>query len=195
MASGSFGDQMNQRTWAILFVAACAVACAGMWGFTIDDAFIPIRYARNILGGHGWRFNASDPPSDGVTPLPWPILILPFATGNDPLATLDRVRIFGVLVHLAAIGVLGWKIGGIDRPSWIKAIACAALALCLPVAAHASSGMETALAMALATCAFSFFDRPSVAAWLAGACAVLRPEMIVWAIALSAGLAIAARVR
>jgi hypothetical protein len=166
-----------------------------MWGFTIDDAFIPIRYARNILAGHGWRFDANGPPSDGVTPLPWPIVILPLAFGNEPLAILDRIRVFGVLVHLGSIGVLGWRIGGIDAARWVKGVALVALALCLPVAAHASSGMETALAMALATTAFAFFDRPAVAAWLAGACAALRPEMIVWAAALASGLAIAARAK
>ena len=68
------------RTAATGAFAALGAACAlvpalAMWGFTVDDALISIRYARHLVEGVGYRFDAGGPSTDGVTPLPWPFLI------------------------------------------------------------------------------------------------------------------------
>jgi hypothetical protein len=67
------------------------------------------------------------------------------------------------------------------------------MGLSIPLAAHAVSGMETALATLLATSAAVSSRRPMRAAVVAGLCASLRPEMAPWACVLAAGLALAAR--
>jgi hypothetical protein len=36
-----------------------------MWGFTVDDALISVRYARHVAAGVGWRFDAAGRPRMG----------------------------------------------------------------------------------------------------------------------------------
>jgi hypothetical protein len=59
----------------------------------------------------------------------------------------------------------------------------------MPVAAHAVSGMETALATALATFAVVSHGRPLLAALLAGLAASLRPELAPWGVVVAVGFA------
>jgi hypothetical protein len=68
-----------------------------------------------------------------------------------------------------------------------------ALALSVPVAAYAASGMETPFATGLATLAALAYRRPRLAAIIAGLAAAFRPEMAPWACVLSVALAIASR--
>jgi hypothetical protein len=74
-----------------------------------------------------------------------------------------------------------------------KVVPLLVVALSVPVAAHAVSGMETAVATSLATFAVLSAGRPMRAAVLAGLAAAFRPEMAPWACVLAAGLAIVAR--
>ena len=60
-------------------MAAALGLALWMRGFTIDDALISVRYARHLASGVGYRFNAGGPSTDGVTPLPWPFVLAPFA--------------------------------------------------------------------------------------------------------------------
>ena len=155
-----------------------------MWGFTIDDALISIRYARHLASGAGYRFNASGPSTDGVTPLPWAFVLAPLARG-DALDVLFRAKLLGLTAWLAAAGAWGVAVGRVAASGWVKGVAFAALALCVPVAAHAVSGMETGIVIALTTWASLSLDHPMRAAALAGVVAAFRPEMAPWAIALS----------
>jgi hypothetical protein len=176
-------------------VLAAVVPAIWMWGFAVDDALISVRYARHIASGAGWRFNvgAGAPSTDGVTPLPWPVLLLPFAHGSA-LAVLARAKVLGLVAWGGTGAWLGASIGGVRAaPAWARAVALATVALSLPLAAHAVSGMETAFATALATCAALAASRVRVAGALAGLAASLRPELAPWALVLGVGLALAAR--
>jgi len=84
------------------------------------------------------------------------------------------------------------RIGRARAPSAVKAAGLALLAACVPVAAHAVSGMETGIAIALATAAAVATSRPLACAALAGAGASLRPEMAPWAIVLASLAALGA---
>jgi hypothetical protein len=185
---------IGQRgTWLIAGVVAAAVPSLWMWGFTVDDALISVRYARHVASGVGWRFDVGGPATDGVTPLPWPLLLAPLARA-DALTVLARSQVLGLLAWCAAGGALGRAIGARQgAPAWARAAALLALALSMPVAAHAVTGMETAVATSLATFAALETRRPRVAAALAGAAAALRPELAPWACILPFGLALAAR--
>ena len=48
----------------------------GLWGYTVDDAFINFRYAENIVGGKGVVWNTSGPRSEGYTSLLWLMLLV-----------------------------------------------------------------------------------------------------------------------
>jgi hypothetical protein len=177
--------------WSALGAVLALVPALWMWGFTVDDALIAVRYARHLARGLGWRFNVHGPSTDGVTPLPWPLLLAPLA-GADALRVLLRAKLVGLALWVATGTAVGRAIGRIAAAPWAKAAALATMALSVPVAAHAVSGMETALATALATGAALLWSRPRIAAVLAGLAASLRPEMAPWACALALGLTAAA---
>lgn len=170
------------------------------WGFTVDDALIPIAYARHLAGGLGYRFSVHGAASDGVTPLPWAFLLVPLVAG-DAMSTLVRVKILGVAVHTAAGALLGaaaaraagsppaTRSAGLVAPS-----ALVLHGLVFPIGAYAASGMETGLATALATLAATLVGaRPKLAAAVAGLAASLRPEMVGWACVVGAGAFVVGR--
>jgi hypothetical protein len=163
-----------------------------MWGFTVDDALISIRYARHLARGLGWRFDVHGPSTDGVTPLPWPLILAPMGRA-DALVVLARAKGLGLVVWGGTGFALGMAIGRTKVPAWVRVAGLAAIALSVPIAAHSVSGMETALATALATTAALIASRPRSAALVAGLAASLRPEMAPWACAMAVGTVLAAR--
>jgi len=175
-----------------MLVAALPALC--MWGFTVDDALISVRYARHLATGLGWRFDAGAASTDGVTPLPWPLILVPMARTGDALAVLGRSQRLGLALWMLTGLLLGDRIGRArGAPVWARGAILASVALSVPLAAHAVSGMETPLATLLATYAAIGARRPLVAAVFAGLTASLRPEMAPWACALAAGLSVASR--
>jgi hypothetical protein len=180
------------RSFAFMLLGgACAlVPSLAMWGFTVDDALISVRYAHHVASGAGFRFNVSGPSTDGVTPLPWPFILAPLAAG-DPLTTLVRAKVLGAMAWTLAGAMLGARVGAVaGRDRRVAALAASALlvmGLAFAIGAWAASGMETGLATALATVAVTRMDRPMQVSVLAGFAASLRPEMVVWAVAISAG--------
>jgi hypothetical protein len=175
---------------AVLGVAAGAVPLLLLRNFTVDDALIPARYAHHLAVGLGYRFNRTGPSTDGVTPLGWAHLLAPFA-GQGPLAALRAARVIGAAAFLAACAWLGVAV---DRASRHPARAAALLLVLVsaPLGAWAASGLETGLAIALATAAAVAPARPEwsrAGGLLAGLVAWLRPEMIAYAIVLGAGRA------
>jgi hypothetical protein len=174
-----------------LGVLAALPALIYLRGFTVDDALIPARYAAHIAGGLGYRFNAEGPSTDGVTPLGFPYLLALFAA-DGPLAALSAARNMGAIVWLAAAGALGAAIAALAG-SPVRYAALLIILFSAPLGAWASAGLETGLAVALATFAAVIPARAGgspAAGALLGICAWLRPEMIAY----SACLAIA-RVR
>ncbi len=181
--------------WALLGAIAVACPALWMWGFTVDDALISVRYACHIAAGLGWRFNARGPSTDGVTPLVWPLILAPLARA-DPMVVLARAKMLGLLVSAGAGAALGAGIGRCHAAAWWgRVLALATVALSIPLAAYSASGMETGLATALATFAALMVRRPLAAACVAGLAAALRPEMAVWACVLAIGAALASRAR
>jgi hypothetical protein len=175
---------------AAFAVIAAAAGVAGTWGFTVDDALISVQYARNLIGGTGWRFQPAAAATDGVTPLPWPVLLAPLAHG-DALAVLDRARVVGVVAWLAAAIACGVRASKIAAPVPWVAVALALTGASLPACAYASSGMETPVAAFFATLAAISDARPRRAALFAGLAAAFRPELAPFALVLAAGFGLA----
>lgn len=175
--------------WGALAVVLAAVPALWLWSFTVDDSLISIRYARHLALGLGYRFNVEGSSTDGVTPLLWPFILLPLAHAA-PLVVLARAKTLGLIVWLTAAAGWGSAVGRAEVAIAPKAVAMMALATCVPLATHAVSGMETALATALATWAAVFHGRPYAASVLAGIAASFRPEMVPWAVTLGFGLAL-----
>ncbi len=166
--------------------AAALVPALLMRGFTVDDALISVRYARNLALGLGYRFNATGPATDGVTPLPWAFLLAPLARA-DALTVLGRAKLLGIASWTLSAALLGGWLARRATRSAVVVVALLTIALAFPIAAWSASGMETGLVTALASCAAISAERPLLAALLAGACAAFRPELAPWAMALAAG--------
>lgn len=168
----------------LAYVAAALLGCAALWGFTVDDALISVQYARNVVSGAGYRFDPGGPVTDGVTPLPWPLLLLPFAKGSA-LDVLLRARLLGAVAHLAAAFALGRAVSRASASRAAKLAGAFVLLVCIPAAAHAVSGMETAVVLLLCTLAATVTGEKQ-AALLAGAAAAFRPELVPWALTYAA---------
>ena len=110
---------MPMRTLQRVLPSLLGLAVSGavvfvLHGFTVDDALISARYATHIAQGLGHRFNNGGPITDGVTPLPWPYLLAPFAKGG-PIAALHAAKVIGALAWLAATIVLATHIRALIR--------------------------------------------------------------------------------
>jgi len=178
----------------LLGILAAGPAVVYFWGFSVDDALIPARYATHVAQGLGYRFNPHGPSTDGVTPLGWAYVLAPFAA-QGPLAALAAARVLGTIAWLAAAAALGAAVASVEGTKWRYA----SLALVLfsaPLGAWASGGLETGVVVALSTAAAALAPRAShcaTGAALAGACAWLRPEMVAYAAILGAGRAVTVR--
>ena len=158
------------QTVALLLLLVFGLARAASLAWVCDDSFISIRYADNLLNGHGLVYNAGER-VEGYTNLLWTLLL-------------------AALMYLGVTPLTAAKVPGI--------IAYAALALCLahwswrqsrdgsrpflPLAAGlvlisndfhvwATAGLETMLFTALAVQALvltCFASRSTRLAWLAG---------------------------
>lgn len=168
-------------SYAACLGAAAAAALIAGWGFTVDDALISTRVAHHLATGHGYRFNPGGPVTDSVTPLGWAVLLAPLATESTWQALLNA-RWLGAACHLASAVLLGYTLARDQvRGSVVVGIALL-VALCLPLGAWASSGMETPLITLLTT--FSLLGGVSGFSCAALA-AALRPELVPWALTLA----------
>lgn len=172
---------------ALAGLVGALVPAVFMWGFTVDDALISARYAVNLASGAGYRFHASGPSTDGVTPLPWPLLlsllaVLPASGAPLAVAVVARAKALGVALGALGGARLGWALAGTRAPLAHAAAALLVCALSVPLAAHSASGMETSLATCLLTFAATSRRAPARGV-LAGLAASLRPELLPWALA------------
>lgn len=184
------GRQHTARPLAIGAAAALLALLPLLWirGFTVDDALITARVAAHLHAGLGYRFNATGPPVDAVTPLGWAYALSPFA-GGGPLAALSAARWMGALCWLAAAGWLGAEVARL-RGSPLRFSPLLVLAVCAPLAAWSVAGMETGVVVGLATLALV---RSPWAVLPAGLAAAWRPELLPWALVLVVGTGLAAR--
>lgn len=154
-------------------------------GFTVDDAWIPARYAFHLASGAGYRFNVPGLVSDGVTPLPWaPLLAL--LGGASIERAWSVARGLGVLCWMVAAASLAIATARAPGPR-LRWLALLPLPLSAPLAAWSIAGLETGLVTLL--CALASVASPAGACAAAGVAAAFRPELIVLAFAVALGAA------
>lgn len=168
-----------------LFASALAIPLAAyLWGFTVDDAFIPARVAEHLRAGLGARFNAGGPVTDAVTPLGFAHLLAGMGAVSGAIDTIEILRVArvaGAAAALASVGILGWDLAATTERRSTLVLAALSVASCVPIAAWAGAGLETPLVML--ACAWAQRGRPGadVAAGFGGA---WRPELLPWSLAL-----------
>lgn len=151
--------------------------------FVPDDSFISYRYAANLAGGAGLRFNPADAPLEGYSNFLWiALLAAAVRLGSDPAVAGTLLGgLFGALGVVALWGLLRRR----GHSGWDLAVPVGLLAVSGPLLLYAVSGMETALfaflLLSLILAAERLLARPAAGWGLAlggaGALAALtRPE-------------------
>ncbi len=172
--------------WAALPLGVFAANALAHWGYTMDDAFIFLRFGENLAGGAGYAFNPGDT-LEGTTSILWTLVAALLAkvglVGPAPL------KAAGFLAGAASVLALFLRPPGATRGLG-SLIASLLLAAYVPFAILSVSGMETPAAAlcVLMGCAGTLDERPKRrnvgAIWLALAF-VARPDMaLFWALPL-----------
>lgn len=171
---------------ALLGCALAAPLSWALWGFTVDDAFIPARVAAHLLEGFGPRFNSGGPITDAVTPLGFAhwLALLAWLVDGEPtsLGVLQVARVSGLFAYMAAAALLGRQLVQLPGVGLRELLLGGwAFALCVPLAAWAGSGLETPWVVLLTTWALGSRRGADLAA---GGAAAWRPELLPWTLTL-----------
>jgi arabinofuranosyltransferase len=135
---------------ALLLAALGALLALSYGTATQDDAFISLRYAQNLVDGHGLVYNPGEY-VEGYTNLSWTLLLAGLlAAGLDPVGGSTALG----WVSLFALVLASWQLARSHHPGWWALIAPGLIALDGQVALEAIEGLETvfyAAVLALAT--------------------------------------------
>ncbi len=159
-----------------------------------DDAFIYLRYVKNVRAGCGLRFNCDDPPVEGFTSPAYLALLVAGSLVTKRLVTLTQVVCTIALAATLALAIAGvaarWAGEPDDDPSvrehrtWIAAAMVIAVAMVLGldhyVLANAVLGLETPVTALVVTAAglAVLTDRRRLAVSLAVVSLLCRPECL-----------------
>jgi hypothetical protein len=179
-------------------------------GFTVDDAWIPVRYAYHVTHNAGYRFNSQGIASDGVTPLPWVPLLLLFSFGQKPQTIWWAARGLGVGTWLLTCAALGWHLVRTRKPGecdWRILVQIGVLALSLssaPLAAWSVAGLSFGVVTPMVIGASLLWVQVGTesggrstlfAVGLAGVAASFRPELIVFSLVLGSAYLVTIGIR
>lgn len=131
-----------RQALVLAFLVAVFVGHAALyWSWVEDDAYITLRYADNLVAGHGPVFNPGER-VEGYSNPAWMLLgALALRLGLDPLVAW---RALGLLAGVGCL-VISWRLArrlAPDAGAWAL-LAPAWLALTPLLPRHAVSGLET----------------------------------------------------
>jgi hypothetical protein len=189
---------VRARTTAVAVAASLAIVALavaqfahGHWGGVYDDAFIYLRYVRNLDAGCGLRFNCGGPAVEGFTgPL---YLALLWLGGQLTTQLIDLSQAVCTASLAIALGLAVWAavVAGRGRePAWLPAVLAPAVGVALALdhfaLLNAITGMETALGAAAVTAIAlaALAGRRWLLIAAIGAAMLVRPECAVFALAL-----------
>ncbi|MHB8646435.1 MAG: hypothetical protein ACYDAR_11670 [Thermomicrobiales bacterium] len=159
-----------------------------LFGRLYDDAYITLRYARNLADGKGLRFNPGAMPVEGYTNFLLTVILAGCAKIGLPLVLMAKVISIGAA--LGTVIATYWLTALVlpDAPGLLRAIPSLLLALCGWFAFYAAIGLEThlfALLVTLAVC-LVLRGRWAWASILFAAAYLTRPEGLgLWAVTLA----------
>ena len=140
----SSSDGFPARTTRIPLVIICAafVAHAAWLACPAEDAYITYRFARNVVEGHGFVWNVGGQPVEGFSNFLWVQLsVAALKLGLDPVHVTQTVGVMAGVGTLLVTWMFARRVLGISPVGALFTVA--ALAAAGPLAAWASSGMET----------------------------------------------------
>ncbi|KTC67751.1 LphB [Legionella birminghamensis] len=135
--------------WALLIAALCylfIMQLAAIWPFTIDDMYIPLRYARHLAEGNGLLWNLNEPPVEGYSNFSFVLLgAAAIYLGLDPVITLKIAGVLGLL--FATLGL--YQLSRLLLPKSLALLPGIGMLLYKGEIIWAASGLETSCYQAL----------------------------------------------
>ena len=109
-----------------------------------EDAYIALRFAKNLAGGHGLVWNPGAPPVEGYTDFLWVLASAgAMAIGLPGVWFVQGLSVAAGLATLGLTYLIGRRL--MAWPPTVALVPCAMLAVCGPFATWSSSGMESTL--------------------------------------------------
>lgn len=204
MQASESSEGSSSKGWERIVLAAGAIVAGGwflfrawmFWPLTVDDAYITMRHARNLVNGHGFVYNIGGPPVESYTNhLLFLLQALAIALRLDVVVYTKTVGVISGLATLAgamflARDLMRWR--GINPPlATMAALTGAWLLADSPIlATGAIAGLETALFTVLITWAVCLALRlmqqeggmrlAALEGFFMGMATWTRPEGIAW---------------
>ena len=175
----------------VMATVAVALFARTHWNGLYDDAFIYLRYAKNVDHGCGVRWNCAGPAVEGVTGILYlGLLAAGGLVTSELIALCQYVDATALVIAIGGAAALAVALGRDRLPPWGVAAVALGTALVLvaddDVLLNAVNGMETALGAALVTAiaVAAAAQRPRTLALLACAATLVRPEAALFVVAL-----------
>jgi hypothetical protein len=171
------------------------VQAAWLGGWLIDDAGITFAYARNLASGHGLVAQPGQVPVEGFSDPLWMLVIAAlFRMGLFDLPAAPKLLSFALVA--ASFALLARDLDRPGGPRWPAALGPALLASSAPFVIWTSSGLENPLLAALAALSCGLTARAlagerrrdTAVGLTAALLALTRPEAVLYAAVLPAGL-------
>lgn len=138
-----------EQRWLTAWIVGIASVVAFLIRWTQDDSFISLRYARNLVEGHGLVYNPGDN-VEGYTNFLWTLLMaIPLKLGRDPVLFGHLIGIASMIVTLLATVCIATKVFDSKVLGNFTAFI---LLTNLTFIAYATGGLETQLQTALVMC-------------------------------------------
>jgi hypothetical protein len=160
----SFPGEPKIKRLRFLASAACsfglfAALCVMLYRFIVDDAFICLRYGRDLADGFGLVFSTDGSPRiEGCTTFLWTVLAaVPFKLGLSDDGASHFMKAAGIVFGAGVIGLVGWAgslAGGSARRGLLAMFAAATVPY---LALWSVGGLESTMYLfwlALAVCLY-----------------------------------------
>jgi arabinofuranosyltransferase len=144
MDVNTFSEGFSARKTQIPLMIVCAafVAHAVWLACVAEDSYITYRFARNVAEGHGFVWNVGAGPVEGFSNLLWlQLCVVALKLGLDPARVTQSVGVIAGVATLLVTWMFARRVIGISHAGALLTVAT--LAAAGPLAAWASSGMET----------------------------------------------------
>ncbi len=167
---------------SILYVQS-VMASWGVYGFSFDDSWIHIQYARTIFEGRPWQYAWGIPSTGSSGPL-WSVVLAPiFVLGNEHDIVVSSVLIISGVLYIVDTFLVG-EISRQHVKRWQYVVLAQFVFVLVPRNGGLMlSGMETPLGMMLILFALLLLPRPErkydlILGVVAGLAYLCRPEFV-----------------
>lgn len=193
-------EKINNRIYSAIYlsflISIFSSLSAYFFWFTLDDAYITLRYSKHLAEGYGIVWNLGADPIEGYTSFLWMAIgSIPHAIGLPPVAFMKILGIVSTVLTIIIIYEYG-RFRSINQ--WILVVGTAQIAVSPAIAVLSVQGMETTTAMLLVL--FTTIGALEVIRKYRTKWAILmnvalfggmlaRPDLVVFGVFLEAGLA------